>query len=114
MKTGDGGNQAEPEAVSWRVAAMLEPVKALEHMLVFAGGMSRPATGGLLIVDAANGTVLSQAARETDVVDRNEPPGPSHALAGRASLMRVRGSAGKPREPYQRRWGNGAGTAPMN
>src|SRR5258707_12404325 len=43
MKTGDGRDQAEPETVSRRVAALFEPVKPLEHMLVFIGGkVGRP------------------------------------------------------------------------
>src|SRR5450631_3317422 len=45
MKTGDGRDQAEPETVSGRVAALFEPVKALEHMLVFVGGNSGPVIG---------------------------------------------------------------------
>src|SRR5712671_5256272 len=45
MKTGDGSDQAEPETVSRRVAALFEPVKALEHMLVFVGGDSGPVIG---------------------------------------------------------------------
>src|SRR5260370_14543319 len=45
MKAGDGRDQAEPETVSRRVAALFEPVKPLEHMLVFIGGKSRPVLG---------------------------------------------------------------------
>src|SRR3984893_5757886 len=45
MKTGDGRDQAEPETVSRRVAAGLQPAKALEEMLVFAGGDSGAVIG---------------------------------------------------------------------
>ena len=45
MKTGDGSDQAEPEAISRRVSTVFEPVKALENMLVFAGGNSGPIIG---------------------------------------------------------------------
>ena len=45
MKTGDGSDQAEPETVSRRVATVFEPVKALEDMLVFAGGNSGTVVG---------------------------------------------------------------------
>src|SRR6202163_4853603 len=45
MKTGDGSDQAKAETISRRVAALLEPVKALEHMLVFVGGNSGPVIG---------------------------------------------------------------------
>jgi hypothetical protein len=42
MKAGDGSDQTEPETVSRRVATVLDPVKALENMLVFLGGNSGP------------------------------------------------------------------------
>src|SRR5712671_3348444 len=45
MKTSDGSDQAEPETVSRRVAAVFEAIKALENMLVFAGGNSGPVIG---------------------------------------------------------------------
>ncbi len=44
-------------------ASYASPIPATLHgrecVLVFAGGMSRPPTGGLLVVDAANGKVLA-------------------------------------------------------
>src|SRR6266446_10804633 len=45
VKTGDGSDQAEPQTVSRRVAAVFEPVKALENLLVFVGGNSGPVVG---------------------------------------------------------------------
>src|SRR6202163_4490210 len=45
MKTVDGSDQAESETVSRRVAALLQPVKALENMLIFIGGNSGPVIG---------------------------------------------------------------------
>ena len=45
MKTSNGSDQAEPETVSRRVATVFEPVKALENMLVFAGGNSGTVVG---------------------------------------------------------------------
>src|ERR1700716_3235555 len=45
MKTGDGSDQTEPETVSRRVATVFEPVKALENMLVFAGGNAGTVVG---------------------------------------------------------------------
>ena len=45
VKAGDGGHKAEPETVSRRVAALLEPVEALEDMLMLVGGNSRPVIG---------------------------------------------------------------------
>src|SRR6202171_3786903 len=45
MKPGDGGDQAQPETVSWPVAAGLQPVKALENMLVLVGGNSGSVIG---------------------------------------------------------------------
>src|SRR5258708_8728916 len=45
MKTSDRSDQAEPETVSRREAAVFEAIKALENMLVFAGGNSGPVIG---------------------------------------------------------------------
>ena len=42
---GDGSDQAEPQPVPLRVAAVFEPVKALENLLVFVGGNSVPVIG---------------------------------------------------------------------
>jgi outer membrane protein assembly factor BamB len=49
------------------------PVPAVLHgrecVLVFAGGQSRPATGGLLILDAADGAVLSAVAHRAEIAE---------------------------------------------
>src|SRR5690242_4298253 len=42
MKAGDGRDEAEAETVTGSVAALFEPVKALEHLLVLLGGNSAP------------------------------------------------------------------------
>jgi hypothetical protein len=41
MKTRNSGDKAKPEAVSCFVSAPLQPVKTLEHVLLFGGGNSR-------------------------------------------------------------------------
>jgi outer membrane protein assembly factor BamB len=38
-------------------------------VLVFAGGESRPPTGGLLVIDASNGAVLGAAAHRADIAE---------------------------------------------
>ena len=54
-------------------ASYASPIPAMLHgrecVLVFAGGESRPPTGGLLIIDAANGTVLGSAAHRADIAE---------------------------------------------
>ena len=45
VKIGDGRDQAEPQTVSRRVAAVFEPVKALEDLLVFVRGNSGSVVG---------------------------------------------------------------------
>ena len=40
-----------------------------ECVLIFAGGMSRPATGGLLVVDAADGKVLTAVPHRADMTE---------------------------------------------
>ena len=45
MKTGDGSDQTEPEAISRRVATVFEPVKALKNLVVSVGGNSGPVIG---------------------------------------------------------------------
>jgi hypothetical protein len=45
VKAGDGGDQAEPEPVARPVAAVFEPVKALEDVLVLVGGNAGPVIG---------------------------------------------------------------------
>src|SRR5258707_15810486 len=45
VKAGDGSDQAQSETVSWRIAALLESVKALENMLILIGGNPPPVIG---------------------------------------------------------------------
>ena len=40
-----------------------------EYVLIFAGGESRPPTGGLLVVDAANGAVLAAAEHRAEIAE---------------------------------------------
>ena len=55
------------------VASYASPIPATLHgrecVLVYAGGMSRPPTGGLLIIDAANGAVLGSATHRADIAE---------------------------------------------
>src|SRR5262249_58850140 len=53
METGNGSHKAEPEPVARRVAAALQPVKPLEHVLAFVVGNSGP-----IIDDRDHGTVV--------------------------------------------------------
>src|ERR1700682_4230270 len=62
MKTGDGSDQAEPETVPRRVATVLEPIKALENMLVFVGGNS-----GAVIGDRDHRPAIHVFARNNDL-----------------------------------------------
>ena len=54
-------------------ASYSSPIPATLHgrecVLVFAGGESRPPTGGLLIIDAATGVVLGSAPHRADVAE---------------------------------------------
>lgn len=54
-------------------ASYASPVPATLHgkkcILVFAGGESRPATGGLLVIDSQNGAVLSAVPHRADVAE---------------------------------------------
>ena len=54
-------------------ASYASPIPAKLHgrecVLVFAGGESRPPTGGLLILDAANGAVLGSAPHRADIAE---------------------------------------------
>ncbi len=54
-------------------ASYSSPIAATLHgrecVLVFAGGESRPPKGGLLIIDAANGTVLGSAPHRADIAE---------------------------------------------
>ncbi|HZJ17395.1 MAG TPA: PQQ-binding-like beta-propeller repeat protein [Chthoniobacteraceae bacterium] len=55
-----GGSYASP------VPAMLH---GRECVLVFAGGESRPPTGGLLVIDATNGAVLATAEHRAEIAE---------------------------------------------
>ena len=54
-------------------ASYASPIPATLHgrecVLVLAGGESRPPSGGLLIIDAANGTVLGSAPHRADIAE---------------------------------------------
>jgi len=54
-------------------ASYASPVPARLHgrecVLVFAGGESRPPTGGLLVIDVANGSVLAAAEHRADIAE---------------------------------------------
>ena len=54
-------------------ASYSSPIPATLHgrecVLVFAGGESRPPTGGLLIIDPANGVVLGSAPHRADIAE---------------------------------------------
>ena len=54
-------------------ASYASPVPATIHgrecVLMFAGGMSRPATGGLLVIETATGKVLASAAHRADMAE---------------------------------------------
>jgi hypothetical protein len=41
MKTRNSGDKAKPEAISCFVSAPLQPIKTLEHVLLFGSGNSR-------------------------------------------------------------------------
>ena len=62
MKTADGSDQTEPETVSRRVATVFEPVKALENVLVFVSGNSRPVIG-----DRDDGAAFNDFVRNDDL-----------------------------------------------
>jgi outer membrane protein assembly factor BamB len=61
------------------------PVPAKLHgrecVMVFAGGESRPPTGGLLVIDAADGTVLSAVAHRADIAESVNASSPVLASA---------------------------------
>ena len=54
-------------------ASFASPVPAKLHgrecVLVFAGGESRPPTGGLLVIDAATGAILAAAEHRADIAE---------------------------------------------
>src|SRR5205085_12294912 len=45
VKSGNGGDQAEAETIPRCVTVLFQPVEALEDMLMFLGGNSRPVIG---------------------------------------------------------------------
>jgi hypothetical protein len=45
MQTRNGGDKTESKSVTWHAAAAFKPIEALEHMLMFVGGNSRPIVG---------------------------------------------------------------------
>lgn len=60
-----------------------------ECVLIFAGGKSRPATGGLLIVDAADGKVLASAAHRADIAESVNASSPVLLSGGKDAPARV-------------------------
>ena len=74
MQAGDGSDQAQPETVSRRVAALFQPIEALENMLAFFGGIPGPSsaietTGLPSMVSFATTTCPPGAAMLDRVVD---------------------------------------------
>ena len=60
-----------------------------ECVLIFAGGMSRPATGGLLVVDAANGKVLASMPHRAEITESVNVSSPVIASAEEGKAARV-------------------------
>ncbi len=58
-------------------------------VLIFAGGKSRPATGGLLIVDAADGKVLAAVAHRAEITESVNVSSPVVASAGEGKPTRI-------------------------
>ena len=58
-------------------------------VLVFAGGMSRPPTGGLLVVDAANGKVLAAVPHRADITESVNVSSPVVASAEAGKPARI-------------------------
>ena len=58
-------------------------------VLVFAGGMSRPATGGLLVVDAADGKVLAAAPHRATIAESVNVSSPVVASAEEGKSARI-------------------------
>jgi outer membrane protein assembly factor BamB len=74
-------------------ASYASPVPAQLHgrdcVLIFAGGMSRPATGGLLVVDAADGKVLAAAPHRAAIAESVNVSSPVVASAGEGKDARI-------------------------
>jgi outer membrane protein assembly factor BamB len=68
-------------------ASYASPVPATIHgkscVLLFAGGESRPATGGLLVVDANDGTVLSTVSHRAEIAESVNASSPMLAAPNR-------------------------------
>lgn len=60
-----------------------------EYVLVFAGGESRPPTGGLLVIDAATGKVLASAEHRADIAESVSASSPVVARAEPGQAARV-------------------------
>ena len=60
-----------------------------ECVLVFAGGMSRPATGGLLVIDAATGKVLAAVPHRADMTESVNVSSPVVASAEPGKPVRI-------------------------
>ena len=64
-------------------------INGRECVLVFAGGESRPPTGGLLVIDAANGAVLGAAEHRADIAESVSASSPVVVSATPGSHTRV-------------------------
>ena len=60
-----------------------------ECVLVFAGGMSRPATGGLLVIDAATGKVLAAVPHRAEMAESVNVSSPVIASAEQGKPARI-------------------------
>ncbi len=74
-------------------ASYASPIPAKLHgrecVLVFAGGESRPPTGGLLVIDAADGKVLAAGAHRADVAESVSASSPVVVSAEEGKPARV-------------------------
>jgi len=74
-------------------ASYASPISAEIHgkqcVLVFAGGESRPPTGGLLVIDAASGAVLGAAEHRADIAESVSASSPVIASAESGHPARV-------------------------
>ena len=60
-----------------------------ECVIVFAGGQSRPATGGVLVIDAADGRVLGSAAHRASMAESVNASSPAVAVGGDGKAARL-------------------------
>ena len=74
-------------------ASFASPVPAKLHgrecVLVFAGGESRPPTGGLLVIDVASGSILAAAEHRADIAESVSASSPVVAAAEPGKPARV-------------------------